>query len=286
VGGAIESAAVVHVSAPLDPAPSHPASGVDVIIVAHNAGGLLREAVGSAAEQAGAEHVWVIDAESTDGSVEAVVEAVPGIHMLPVPNAGFAAANNRGFAVTEQPFVLLLNPDAHLRPGALRRLIDIMEREPKAGIVGPLVLDPDGAVQKASFGRFPGFVSTVSLRMRRLFRKPVAPESLVKVDWVTGAAMLVRREAIDEAGPMDEGFFLYYEDVEWCHRMWEHGWRVMLEPAAEVIHHCGRCGASSAVVSRAYRDSFYRYCDMHGLRGLKAAARAGISMRRIWGGRS
>ena len=96
--------------------------------------------------------------------------------------------------------------------------------------------------------------------------------------------MLVRRAAIVDVGPMDEGFFLYYEDTEWCHRMQDHGWEVLLEPKARVAHHLGGSTASKVDVAQAYRASFYRYCDIYGLWGLKALSRLGLGVRRLFGG--
>jgi len=266
---------------------------VDVVIVAHNAGDLLAEAVASAAAQAGAECVWVVDAAGDDGSVVAAARRLPGFHTISTSNDGFAAGNNRGIAATGAPFVLLLNPDALLMPGALDVLVATAQAQPRAGIVGPLVLDLDGSVQAGSCGRFPTLAGVVSQRLGAaarcprdgVTRSPQAPAGLTSVDWVTGAAMLVRRDAIADAGPMDEGFFLYYEDVEWCHRMRERGWDVLVEPAAQVAHHRGAAAASSSV-EEAYRASFYRYCDLEGLWGLKVVARAVLPLRRLAGGRA
>jgi GT2 family glycosyltransferase len=263
---------------------------VDVIIVAHNPGHLLKDAVASAVEQAGPAQVWIMDAESTDGSIEAA--RAQGAHVVPVPNAGFAAANNRGMQETSSDLVLLLNPDASLRPGALDALLATANRNPRAGIVGALVLNADGTVQAGSFGRFPSLAATLRLRAWRLVRRlrgdrrpsPHAPSSTTPVDWVTGAAMLVRRAAVAEVGPMDQSFFLYYEDTEWCHRMWDRGWEVLLEPAAKVIHHAGSAEAPPTLIARAYRDSFYRYCDLYGLWGLKTLSRVALFIRRLLGG--
>jgi GT2 family glycosyltransferase len=262
----------------------------EVIIVAHNPGHLLEDAVASAVEQAGAAQVWVMDAESTDGSIEAV--RAQGVHVVPVPNAGFAAANNRGIQETSSDFLLLLNPDASLRPGALDALLATASRNPRAGIVGALVLNADGTVQAGSFGRFPSLAAILRLHAWRLAQRlrgerrpsPRAPSSTTPVDWVTGAAMLVRRAAVTEVGPMDQGFFLYYEDIEWCHRMWDRGWQVLLEPAAKVIHHAGSSEASPTLIARAYRDSFYRYCEIYGLWGLKTLSRVALFFRRLLGG--
>lgn len=264
----------------------------DVVIVAHNAGRLLAEAVASAVEQVDADRVWVMDAESTDGSVEALQGQRGAIHIVPVPNIGFAAANNRGIESTSSPFVLLLNPDAVLCPGALNALLATAEANPRAGIVGPLVLNADSSVQANSFGRFPSLATALGLRLWRIAQRlrgnlnlsPKAPTFTTPVDWVTGAAMLVRRAAVDDVGPMDEGFFLYYEDTDWCHRMRDHRWEVLVEPRAHVVHHLGGSAAPKGTVILAYRTSFYRYCSLYGLWGLKSFSRLGLSVRRLFGG--
>jgi len=265
---------------------------VDVVIVAHNSGELLADAVRTASQQAGKERVWVMDAESTDGSAEAIVQAFPGVHVIAVPNAGFSAGNNRGIESGSHEFVLLLNPDAELKDGAIEMLVAAARADARVGIVGPLVLGSDGLVQLGSFGRFPTLVRRVGIGLSRGWHRllgqrdtsPRVPGVRTDVDWVTGACMLVRRTAIDDVGPMDEAFFLYYEDIEWCHRMRDHGWRVVLEPSARCVHRLGRSGAPEGAMSQAYRDSFSRYCDLYGLWGLKATARAGSAMRRALGG--
>ena len=267
---------------------------VDVVIVAYNAGDLLVAAAASAAEQAGSGAVWVMDAESSDGSLAKLREACPAVHVVPVPNNGFSASNNRGIELTRAPYVLLLNPDAELAPDALATLIATAETNPRAAIVGPAVLNPDGTSQANAFGRFPSLATAVGLRVRRATESasgnsshsPKLPSATTSVDWVTGAAMLVRRTAIEDAGKMDEAFFLYYEDTEWCHRMRDHGWDVLLEPRAKVVHHLGGSAAPKGRVAEAYRASFYRYCDLYGLWGLKAFARIGVFARTALGGRT
>ena len=263
-----------------------------MVIVAHNAGDLLQAAVASATEQAGADHTWVMDAESTDGSTSAIADSLPQGHLRAVPNAGFSASNNRGIELTSAPFVLLLNPDAVLGEGALAALLESAARNPRAGIIGPAVLNPDGSAQANSFGRFPTLGSAISLRLWRFAQRvrgnrrlsPKIPAGTTPVDWVTGACMLARREAIEDAGPMDEQFFLYLEDVEWCHRLRDRGWQVLLEPTASVTHHLGTSATPTGVVGQAYRDSLDRYCELYGLWGLKAVVDAGQTLRGVAGG--
>jgi GT2 family glycosyltransferase len=269
-----------------------PSPQVDVVIVAHNAGDLLRAAVDSAAEQAGADHVWVMDAESTDGSTVAIAGSLPQGHVCAVPNAGFSASNNRGIELTSGPFVLLLNPDAVLGEGAVTALLESAERNPRAGIIGPAVYNPDGSAQANAFGRFPTLGSAIELRLWRLAQRargntrlsPTIPVRTAPVDWVTGACMLVRRAAIQSAGLMDERFFLYWEDVEWCHRMRDNGWQVLVEPAASLVHHLGTAATPSGVVAQAYGESLDRYCDLYGRWGLKAFIGAGRPLRGNSGG--
>jgi hypothetical protein len=275
-----------------DAAPSPP--DVEVVIVAHDSGDFLVEAVASAADQAGADAVWVVDAGSSDRSIEALERRVPGTHILRGANDGFAAGNNRGIGATRSAFVLLLNPDAVLLPGALELLLETATERPSAAVVAPLVLNFDGTVQANSFGRFPTLRAAVALRSWRVLQRilgnrafsPAAPRGTVAADWVTGAAMLVRRAAINAVGGLDEGFFLYYEDVEWCHRMRDAGWEVVVEPRARVAHRLGGSAAPGGAVEKAYRASFLRYCDLYGLWALKTVARLAIASRRLVGGRA
>ncbi len=260
---------------------------VDVAIVAHNAGPLLEPAVASAAREAGEDRVVVIDAAGTDGAVAGVALAHPGITTIAAPNDGFAASNNIAIAATSGRYMLLLNPDAELEAGALDALVAYADAHPRTGVVGAKILNADGTLQAMSFGLFPSLPQVVGLRVWRLWQRlrgnpEMHPRDFAQprsVDWTTGAAMLVRREAIEDAGPMDPGYFLYYEDVEWCHRMRDHGWDVAIEPAAKAIHHLGRADVPTDFVLNAYRESFFRYCDAYNLWGLRLAARVGLGLR-------
>lgn len=273
--------------------PRAEALDVDVVIVAHDAGDYLRAAVESAASQAGPGRVVVVDAESTDGSVQSLAASHPRVRVITAPNRGFSASNNVGIEATSGAYVLLLNPDAELAEGSLLRLVARAEADAHIGIVAPRVLDPDGRVQRGSFGTFPTLASTLALHVRRAFDRVRGRDDAARMereaegpaDWVTGACMLVRRSAIDEVGEMDEGFFLYLEDTDWCHRMHDRGWQVVIEPSASCIHHLGKAGGGSGSASQAYRDSFYRYCGIYRLWGLAAAARAGVALRGLFGGR-
>lgn len=258
---------------------------IDTVIVAHNAGDLLLDAVRSVVADLPHESVRVMDAESTDGAPQAVAAALPGVEVAAVSNLGFSASNNAGAALGSAPWLLFLNPDAVLTPGALRSLWEYARDNPGVGVVGPKVMNPDGSRQANQSGRYPSLAQVAGLRAWRVGQKlagndtmsPADWSSPKSVDWLTGACMLVRRDVFERIGGFDEGFFLYYEDVDLCHRVHDAGYDVVALPEAEVVHHLGQSGVSSEFVARAYRESFYHYCDKYGLTGLKAAARALLS---------
>ncbi len=267
---------------------------VDVVIVAHDSGAMLEGAVASVEGQIAPGRIIVVDSGSSDGSVEAVVAAHPAVRVISVENRGFAAANNAGLAATGGEFVLLLNPDAALEERCVEPLVSRAKSNRTAGIVSPRITDPDGSTQIGSFGPFPTLGRALATRANRILHVLMRrkgdgrPEvhGTTPVDWVTGACMLVRRRAIEAVGPMDEGYFLYYEDVDWCHRMHDGGWSVLVEPSACCMHHRGGSGGGgSAAAQKAYRDSFYRYCTTYHLRLYALAARAGLVARRAAGGR-
>jgi len=271
-----------------------PVSDVDVIIVAHDSGVLLTEAVASVEAQVEPGRVLVVDAGSSDGSVEAMSAAHPTVRIIPTENRGFAAANNVGIAATTGKFVLLLNPDASLEELGLRGLVSRMSANRTVGVVAPRVMDADGTTQAGSYGRFPTLRVAIVMRLNRALNvlslghlgKHADIAGTTPVDWVTGACMLVRRSAIEAVGPMDEGFFLYYEDIEWCHRMHDGGWTVLVEPDSCCTHHRGGSGGgSSPAAVAAYRASFYRYCKLYHLGLYALAARIGLGTRMAVGGR-
>jgi len=271
-----------------------PMPDVDVIIVAHDSGAALEDAVASAEGQVATGRVVIVDAGSVDGAVEAVAAAHPGVRVIRTDNRGFAAGNNAGLISTCGEFVLLLNPDAVLDERSLRTLVARAKSNRTAAIVAPLVTDPDGTTQAGSFGPFPTLRTTLVARGNAILNRmsggrvarPHVLHGTTPIDWVTGACMLVRRAAIEKVGPMDEGFFLYYEDVEWCHRMRDAGWNVLIEPTATCVHaRGGSGGGDTAAAQEAYRTSFYRYCGLYHLRMFALAARIGLTVRVAAGGR-
>ena len=206
--------------------------------------------------------VSVVDQESDGASAAAVARAFPWAVILERrTNDGFARGINVGAASGRAPFLLLLNPDCVAGSDFVARLVDFAVEHPEAAIVGPRILNADGTIQ-GSARRFPDWSTFIAGRSSWLTRKfPKNPLSrwnlpalaegagTSRVDWVSGACMLVRRDAFDQAGGMDERFFLYWEDADLCKRLDELGWSTIYFPDAEVVHAGGRSSV------HAYRES-------------------------------
>jgi N-acetylglucosaminyl-diphospho-decaprenol L-rhamnosyltransferase len=246
---------------------------VSAIVVSRNVREYLRRCLRSLRE-AEAEvvlDVWVIDNGSTDGSAAMVQAAFPEAHVVVnTGNPGFAAANNQGLRAGAGRYVLLLNPDAELLPGALTTLCRYLDDHPCVGVVGPQLLNPDGSVQP-SRRRAPrlatGFVESTQLQQRlprswltdRYYVADRPDDAEQGVDWLVGACLLVRRTAIDAVGLLDEGFRLYSEELEWCLRFRRAGWDVVYLPAAQVVHHSGRSSGQDLLHRhRQHHQSKYR----------------------------
>jgi GT2 family glycosyltransferase len=214
---------------------------VSAVVVTYNAMPWLEQCLASIA---GIERV-VVDHGSGDGSVEAARAA--GATVIEQENLGLAAGWNRGLRETDGRFVLILNADAWLVGDALERLVAFADAHPRAAVVGPRLRNPDGTLQRS----VRGFPTLWRLATEYLFLRKLAPhsealngfyaggfdhESVREAEFVMGAAMLVRREAIAEVGPLDESFFLFSEEVDWCYRFEQAGWQVYFTPEAEVVH--------------------------------------------------
>ena len=200
--------------------------------------------------------IWVVDNGSTDGTPEAVARDFPAVRLIARrDNPGFAAANNQALraALDASPprYFWLLNPDTEVLPGATAALIAAMETHPRVGVAGARLLYPDGTLQHSAF-RFPGLVQLAfdlfpfpprlyETRLngrypRRLYDGDVP----FFVDHPLGAAMMVRRETVEQVGLLDEEYRIYCEEIDWCWRMRRAGWRALCVPTARVVHHAGR----------------------------------------------
>jgi len=211
--------------------------------------------------------VLVVDNASTDGSVEMVRQDFSQVEIIAnAENAGFVRASNQAFAISQGRYVLLLNSDAALLPNALLRMVQFLDAQPTAGIVGPQILNPDGSFQ-TSYMDFPNLLSELLLMTKlskivygRYFpsHSPQQSQGARAVDWMQGACMMIRREALDDIGGLDETFFMYSEEVDWCWRTREAGWDVYYLPKATVLHWGGQSSAKVPIKRRflVYKSKF------------------------------
>jgi N-acetylglucosaminyl-diphospho-decaprenol L-rhamnosyltransferase len=243
---------------------------VSVLIASYNTRDLLLHAVASTLEP-GVETI-VVDNASVDGSADAVAERFPSVSVVrSETNLGFAGGTNRAACEARARALLLLNPDAALMPGALERLLGCLEDQPRAGAVGPALVYPDGRPQSAAF-HFPGLnqvlldLFPVPRLMESRFNGRVRAHVAQPIDHPLGACMLMRRAAWEEVGPLDEGYFMYLEEVDWCRRARAHGWQTWYEPAARVIHHAGAATRQQpeAMYGQLWRSRLRYYQRYHG----------------------
>ena len=233
---------------------------VSVVIVNYNAGPLLIHCVHAALEQA--RQIIVVDNASSDSSVEKLKDNFSQEDHLNLiatgKNSGFAAGCNVGLAASTQPYILFLNPDCILNADSLQRMVQVMESDPHIGMVGGYLINPDGSEQGGGRRAIPtpwrALVRALGLyRLEKywpqlffdfhLHHQPL-PQAPIEVEAISGALMLVRREAIDDVGAWDEHYFLHCEDLDWCMRFKQKNWTIVFVPDAPVTHFQGTCSRS------------------------------------------
>jgi len=237
---------------------------VSVIIVNWNTRDILRDCLSSVfKETQGLEfEVIVIDNGSDDGSVEMVEADFPeAIVIANAENRGFAAANNQGIAIAKGSFILLLNSDTMILDDAIGKTVVFARTHPDAAVVGCRVLNPDHTMQRTCF-MYPSVLNTFlgATYLYKIFPKSKffgrehmmwwGRDDVQAVDVVTGCFMLVRRRAIEQVGLMDERYFVYGEETDWCYRFKKAGWKIMFSPDGRIIHYAGQ---STSHKARAFR---------------------------------
>jgi len=231
---------------------------ISICIVTYNSASMICQCLESiyGHEHAFSFEVFVVDNHSMDGTVTNVQARYPQIQVIRNRrNLGYAKANNQGIARSSGRYVLILNPDILVMRGSLETLLSYMDRNPDVGVAGCRLLYPNGELQ-LSCRRFPT-LATFLLRGSRVGdmfpRLPLMQDYLLQrenheedldVDWCLGSCLMVRREALDQVGPLDGNYFLYYEDIDLCYRMKQHRWKVRYVASAEMIHHYHRLSAS------------------------------------------
>ncbi len=231
---------------------ARPVPLLSVLVASYNTRPLLLECLSTLDRNRGDVplEVIVVDNASADGSADAVAERFPDVALVRNPvNEGFAKANNRALRLSRGRYVLLLNPDTLVPPELLRPMIRLMDEHPEVGVAGCRVDRPDGGLDQACKRSFPtpwnalGRFLGLDRWLPRLFggyrRAADDPRGSYDVDAVVGAFMLVRRETVEDVGGLDESFFMFGEDLDWCFRVKARGWRVWYVGDRGVVHHKG-----------------------------------------------
>jgi GT2 family glycosyltransferase len=269
-------------------------SSLVIVIVSYN----CREHVRACLARVRDGRVIVVDNASTDATAAMVRAEFPEVALIEnLQNCGFAAACNQGIAASNEPFVLLLNPDTLITDDAMRLLLEAMAKRPDVGACGPRILNADGSPQ-VSIRKFPTLGALVcdelglSVALPRLFtgyRLSAWPlEKTGEVDQLGGSCLLLRRRALDVVGLLDERFFVYFEEVDLCRRLWNAGWRVRYVYEATIVHVGGQSSKTDRASSLRYRyRSLFGFYRKHHSRGqlflLKLAVQCGAALRALAG---
>ncbi len=253
---------------------------LEVAIVSHGAEGLLRRCLTSLRAQppAGAAmQVTVVDSGSPDATPEMVAREFPEVRLLRQGNIGFSAANNLVLRESEAEAVLLLNPDTEVYAGTLDAALARLRSEPRIGMVGCKLVTESGALDHACKRSFPTPLGALAHftgigraegagALGQYRATHLGDDEPGEVDAVNGAFMLCRAAAVREVGLLDEGYWLYMEDLDWCHRFWDAGWKVFYEPAGVALHvkggsSAGRRAPRQEIAFHRGMGRFYRRFD-------------------------
>ncbi len=267
---------------------------LSVVVVTHNGREMALRTLRSArASLGGIQAEWIVaDSASTDGTPEAIErEFGEEVELLRVPNRGFAAGNNVGIAWAQGRYVLLLNPDVEVLEGSFADLVAALDSRPDVGIASVIQRGSDGELQLSMrrfptpardlgeslfAARWPLFKSMQELETRseRYWRE-------ISADWMVGAFLCARAEAIASIGPMDERFFLYSEEIDWCLRAHQAGWDVRHLPVMTVTHHAGRRDRGDLMAQLAHSRSLFahKHHGLAGALGIRAALAVGHLLR-------
>lgn len=250
---------------------------LEVIVVSHGAQELLRRCLESLERHPPAVtmKVTVVDSGSPDGTPDMVEREFPRVHLVRRENVGFSAANNVVLESTDAPFVLLLNPDTEVHEGALDSSLARLRADGSIGMVGCKLVLPEGGIDHAAKRSFPtpigalvhftgiGQGDKANGALSQYRATELGDDEPGEVDAVNGAYMMVRQEALADVGPLDEGYWLYMEDLDWCRRFWLKGWKVFYDPSGTVMHVKGgssgkRRGLKQEVAFHRGMGRFYR----------------------------
>lgn len=247
---------------------------VSIVILNYNTRDLLRQTLGSIQSQTKHE-IIVVDNASTDDSVSMVKKHFPNVRLIQSKsNDGFSAGNNLGVRQANSDYIMLLNSDTEFVEDALTPLIKFLDKNPKAGVVTPKLIYPNGQIDWSCHRGFPTIWNSLTYfsKLQKIF-----PQTRIfggyhqtwkdlnkphKVDVVSGAAMLIRQEVWDQVGELDERFFMYAEDIDYCLRVKQAGWQIFYYPQVQVIHHKGLSGTKNQNKKVKSKTKHYFYQTM------------------------
>jgi hypothetical protein len=274
-----------------------PTPKLSIVIVSWNVRALLQRAIRSIKrswKENGELEIIVVDNHSNDGTVAMVETQFPDVRLIANPyNAGFTRGNNQGIRASRGELILLLNPDTEIKDKALQKMVNYLEIHPDVGLVGPQLLNPDGTRQ-SSRRRFPTipvlFLESTWLQslapkrmLARYYVKERSAQETQLVDWVTGAAMMTRRRVVNSVGHLDERFFMYSEELDWCRRIKDAGWDIVYLPEAAIVHHEGKSSEQVVPARHIYfQSSKIHYAEKYHGRWLGLVLRGWIVAQYLW----
>jgi N-acetylglucosaminyl-diphospho-decaprenol L-rhamnosyltransferase len=204
--------------------------------------------------------ILVLDSVTEEETEMMMREEFPEVRFFPFKeNLGFLRLVNKGIKEARGDYYLILNADIIIEKKSVNLLIDYLKNNPSVGIVGPKLLNFDGHLQNSCFRfytpsiiiyrrTFLGKFNFATKKINRFLLKDKDHERMIEADWIMGSAMMASRRAVDQAGLMDEKFYMYFEDVDWCRRFWEKGFKVIYYPQARMFHYHGKGSASQGAL--------------------------------------
>jgi len=217
--------------------------------------------------------IIVADSETGEETYDLMREEFSFVHFIPnKKNVGFLALVNQGIKIAKGKYIFIINGDIIVKDKSIHQLLNFIKKDPEIGIVAPRLINFDGSVQDSCFRFYTpmtifyrrSFLKNFSFAKKHLdqflMKKEKMTNDSIDVDWVMGSAMMTSRAAIEKVGLMDKGYFMYFEDVDWCWRFWENGYRVVYYPLAEVFHYHGRQSASKNIFQSIL---FNKYTRIH-----------------------
>ncbi len=257
-----------------------PELDLSIVIVSYNVEELLKKCLKSIFDfQTGLKfEVMVMDNHSEDQSTKMLKEEFPGVRLMENPrNLGFSFACNQGIKRSRGRYILLLNPDTEFTPGGINEMIQFMDSHHQIGIGGPRMADPEGKIQ-FSTRSFPSYLTAISSSQsilnrifpgnplsRKYLLKDLSRNQNVEVDWVSGSGLLTKREVLEKTGLLDERFFMYVEDVDFCYRAKQAGFSVYYFPNTTILHHVGKSTRKrkTRMLVEHHRSMYHYYRKHH-----------------------